>query len=63
MENDDDREGEEGAEAAAEELGPADEDDDGVVGDGDDSGHEEDHEVAKDFKAGAEPEEVDLHWK
>lgn len=63
MEDDDKSKGEKGVEATAEELGTADEDDDRVVGDGDDGGDEEDHEVAKDFEARAEPEEVDLHLK
>lgn len=46
---------------AAEQLGAPSDDDDGVVGDGDDGGDEEDHEVTDDFEAGAEPEHVYLH--
>lgn len=47
-----------GGETAVEEARTPDDDDDGVVGDGDDRGDHEDHEVAKDAKAGAEAEGV-----
>lgn len=61
MEDGDNGEGEEGVEAAAEELRAPGEDDDGVVRDGNDGGDQEDHEVAQGLEAGAEPERVYLH--
>lgn len=42
-------------------MWPADKDDDGVVGEGNNGGDQEDHEVAEDSKAGAELEDVDFH--
>lgn len=51
MEDSDNREGEEGVKATAEELWAPGEGDNGVVRDGNYGGDQEDHEVAQDLEA------------
>lgn len=58
MEGDEDDQCEGGGETTVEEARTPGDDDNGVIGDGDDRGDHEDHEVAKDAKAGAEAEGV-----
>lgn len=50
MEEDDDKEGKERVEATAEKMGSPGEDNDGVVGEGNDGKHQEYHEIAQHFE-------------
>lgn len=53
MKDSDDGEGQEGIEATLKQLWAPSKDDDGVIGDGNNSGDKEDHEVTQEFEAGA----------
>lgn len=61
MEQYDNREGEKGVKATTEQVGTADKDDDGVVGDRNNGGDQEDHEIAEDSETGTELEDVAIH--
>lgn len=53
MKDSDDGEGQEGIEATLKQVRGPSKDDDGVIGDRDNSGDEEDHQVTQEFEAGA----------